>query len=45
MAIDDGELMDAYSAAVTSVAERVGPAVCALSAFPSGSPSLRHAAH
>jgi S1-C subfamily serine protease len=39
MAIDDGELLDAYSAAVTSVAERVGPAVCALSVRNRGSGS------
>ena len=39
MPIDDGELMDAYSAAVTSVAERVGPAVCALAVRNRGSGS------
>lgn len=39
MPIDDGALLDAYSATVTSVAERVGPAVCALSAGGRGSGS------
>ena len=39
MAIDDDALLDAYSTAVTSVAERVGPAVCAIAVRGRGSGS------
>ena len=39
MAVDDNALLDAYSTAVTSVADRVGPAVCAITVPSRGSGS------